>query len=182
MAANEYLNEIWSRILDGQPAAWRRLVESLAPLVYTAARRVGLDRRDAEDCAQQTWLDLYRSRQSVDHPKRLPVWLIRVVTRKAFRLQKKRAREAVVHGDLEPPAGPAPPDDLLEHLENLARLTLALDQLDGRCRQLLHEVFFSESDKSYADIARELGMPANSLGPTRSRCLARLRKILESME
>ncbi len=182
MATNDFLSDIWNQILDGQSAAWRQLVESLAPLVYTVAHRAGLNRRDAEDCAQQTWLDLYRSRHTVDHPERLPAWLIRVVTRKASRIRRRRTRENEVHRDLEAPAKPAAADDLLEHLENLARLTLALDQMDARCRKLLHEVFFAQHTKSYADIARELGMPVNSLGPTRSRCLAKLRKILESME
>ena len=182
MAKTDFLDDIWQQILIGDSASWRRLVESLAPLVFTAALRMGLDQRDAEDCAQQTWLDLYRSRHSVDHPNSLPAWLIRVASRKASRMIHKRIREGDMRYVVDPPAEPILPDEMLMELENIARLKLALEQLDGRCRLLLHEVFFAERDKSYADIARELKIPLNSLGPTRSRCLAKLRHIMVPME
>ena len=181
-ATNDYLGEIWQQVLDGKSAAWRRLVGSLAPVVFTAARRAGLDHRDAEDCAQQTWLDLYRGRHTVEHPSRLPVWLIRVATRKAFRLARKRSREAEIHGMMDSPSQAPLPDEVLTDLESLAKLQLALDQLEPKCRELLQAVFLDPSDSSYADIARRLGIPLNSLGPTRSRCLAKLRKIMNSME
>ena len=182
MSKTDFLDDIWQQILVGDSASWRQLVESLAPLVFTAALRMGLDQRDAEDCAQQTWLDLYRSRYSVDRPKGLPAWLIRVATRKASKMIRRRIREGELYRDADPPANPALSDETLVNLENIARLRLALDQLDGRCRQLLHEVFLADRDKSYADIARELKIPVNSLGPTRSRCLAKLRRIMVSME
>ncbi len=182
MAANEFLSEIWQQVLDGQAAAWRQLVISLAPVVYTSARRAGLDRRDAEDCAQQTWLALYRARQSVEYPERVPVWLIRVASRKAFRLARKRVREADARNQLPSPPPIALPDEVLADLESIARLRLAMDQLDTKCQQLLQAVFFNDHGASYGDIARQLGMPLNSLGPTRSRCLDKLRKIMDSTE
>ena len=182
MAETDFLEDIWQQILVGESASWRRLVKTLAPVVFTAALRMGLDRRDAEDCAQQTWLDLYRSRHSVVHPKGLPAWLIRVATRKASRMIHKRIRESDVYRAADSPNNPALPDETLVELENIARLNLGMEQLDNRCRRLLHEVFLAERDKSYADIAQELKMPVNSLGPTRSRCLAKLRRIMISME
>lgn len=181
-ATNGYIREIWQQVLDGNSSAWRRLVDSLAPVVFTAARRAGLDRRDAEDCAQQTWLDLYRSRATVEHPERLPVWLIRVATRKAFRLARKQTREKEMHKGIDLPSQPPLPDEVLSDLESLAKLQLALDQLEPRCRDLLEAVFFDPCGQSYRDIARGLGIPLNSLGPTRSRCLAKLRNIMDSME
>jgi RNA polymerase sigma factor (sigma-70 family) len=182
MAETDFLGDIWQHILTGDSASWRRLVESLAPLVFTAALRMGLDQRDAEDCAQQTWLDLYQSRHSVDHPKSLPAWLIRVASRKASRMIHKRVREGDIKYIADPPADPILPDEMLVELESIARLRLALEQLDGRCQRLVHEVFFAKRDKSYADIARDLKIPVNSLGPTRSRCLAKLRRIMVSLE
>lgn len=70
------------------------------------------------------------------------------------------------------------PDDELLSLERQAHIEIAMRRLDGRCRQLVEALFFAPSDKSYKDIAGALGIPANSLGPTRTRCLNKLRKIL----
>ena len=66
-------------------------------------------------------------------------------------------------------------------LERRAVLDLALDQLDPRCAKLLRALFLSDESQSYAEIAKSLGVTANAFGPLRSRCLKRLRKILEEM-
>jgi RNA polymerase sigma factor (sigma-70 family) len=105
-----------------------------------------------------------------------------VATRKAVRLAGHRSREAEMHRKMDLPPQPPLPDEALSDLESLARLQLALAQLEPRCRELLQAVFLDPSESSYRDIARRLGIPVNSLGPTRSRCLAKLRKIMNSME
>jgi DNA-directed RNA polymerase specialized sigma24 family protein len=53
-----------------------------------------------------------------------------------------------------------------------------MSQLPTTCRKVL-EALFSES-ATYERIAAELGIPSNSLGPTRTRCLEKLRRLLIS--
>ena len=74
------------------------------------------------------------------------------------------------------------PDEELLRLERYGQLITALAHLDARCRTLLHAVFLSPEEMSYRDIAKELGIPVNSMGPTRKRCLNKLKKILTEME
>ncbi len=178
---SDNLSDIWARVLRGDQAAWRRLVELLAPLAFSVARRSGLSMPDTEDCVQQTWMDLYRGRERIGDPQSLPAWLIRVTSRKAARIHSRTAsyQRARQHAPVPDPG--ALPDEGLRRLELSAQLRLGLNELGLKCKRLLRAVFFSPGDRSYADIARELGIPVNSMGPTRSRCLSKLRKILEDM-
>ena len=57
------------------------------------------------------------------------------------------------------------------------RLWAAVDELPERCRRLLRVVAF-ENRPDYARLATDLGMPVGSIGPTRGRCLAKLRVAL----
>ncbi|HOP07793.1 MAG TPA: sigma-70 family RNA polymerase sigma factor [candidate division Zixibacteria bacterium] len=174
-------DEIWQRVCEGDADAWRTLVYRYEALVYTVARRAGLSVSDAEDCAQYTWWMLYRSRHHIKDPRGLTKWLIRTTRRRSWRMVQSAQRSQQAHDEI-PDVKPTPlPDADLEQLERQADLEMAMLQLDERCRKLLHALFFEPQDKSYSDIAKELNIPANSIGPIRSRCLARLRKIMKQL-
>jgi RNA polymerase sigma factor (sigma-70 family) len=75
---------------------------------------------------------------------------------------------------------PAPlQDEQLAELQELHRVREAVDRLDPRSRQFVELVFLQEEPLPYAEIARRLGIAEGSIGPTRARCLAKLRQILE---
>jgi len=179
------LPSIWSRVERGDASAWQQLVDSYAGLVYTVARRAGLSAPDAEDCAQQTWLALYRNRKKIKDPTALPAWLIRSTQRNAVRICRKYAREAPTAG-ADSDSGrqvdsAALPDEIMAELESRAVLEAAVAQLDGRCRKLVTWLFLSSELISYSDASRRLGVKPNTLGSLRSRCLKRLRTILKDM-
>ena len=69
----------------------------------------------------------------------------------------------------------------MAELESQAVLEAAVAQLDGRCKKLVTWLFLSPRQISYSDISHRLGVKPNSLGPLRSRCLKKLRKILKDM-
>lgn len=173
--------DIWSRVLKADADAWAALVMRYEALVYTVARRTGLPGPESEDCAQQTWLALYRNRNAIKDPNRLPVWLIKTTQRRAIRLVRNLNRKATLAVPLDPTAVTPLPDEEVLRLERQAILEVALNRLDDRCGRLLRELFFAGGEKSYRDIAAELAIPVNSLGPTRSRCLKKLRRILSEM-
>lgn len=175
---SESIETIWIQVQSGSPAAWAALVRLLAPVVYSVPRRWGLDRSDSEDISQQTWLALYKSRDKIEDPVALPAWLINVASRKSRRLigGRIRNRELPASGGTDLP--PLPDQELLS-LERQAYLRLALTRLDGRCQRLVEALFLTYPPKSYQQIAKELGLKPNSLGPIRTRCLERLRRILE---
>ena len=175
------IEHIWKSVLAGDVHAWGELVRVYAALVNTVARRVGLKSLDAEDCAQHTWMSLYRNRRVIKDPQALPAWLIRTTHRQAVYLYKRRIRASEAESDraIEPQL--TLPDEEVHRLEQQAIIELALNRLDKRCKSLLQQLFFASDEKSYLQIARELGIAPNTMGPLRSRCLKRLRRILDEM-
>ncbi|UCC43529.1 MAG: sigma-70 family RNA polymerase sigma factor [Candidatus Zixiibacteriota bacterium] len=178
----ESVSVIWQRVLTGSSEDWTKLVTRYASLVYSVVLRFGLTGDDAADCAQQTWIALYKSRESIKDPTRLPSWLIRVASRKASRMVRRRAKELRALGQLAAESTVPPPEDDLIRLQERAQLNHAFEHLDDRCQEVLRAVFFAAPKKSYAEIATDMGIPVNSLGPTRIRCIKKLRRILEDLE
>jgi RNA polymerase sigma factor (sigma-70 family) len=150
--------------------------------VHTVALRVGLSEPDAEDCAQHVWMTLYRNRRSIKDPKALPSWLIKTTHRKAVEISKQFSRkEALEQGAAPSFDAVTLPDQELYELELRAVLQAAMGELDPRCRQLLSILYFSPDKKTYSEIARTIKVKSNALGPLRSRCLTKLKKILKNI-
>jgi RNA polymerase sigma factor (sigma-70 family) len=175
------IEDIWAEVIAGDPSAWEELVLKYAPLVYSVARKTGLRQSEAEDCAQQTWMALYTGRHTIRDPLHLPAWLTSTARRKATRTRRRLQRTNELHGNADTPAEVSQPDEAIIAMQRTAQLELAIEQLDEKCHQVLTEIFLAPENLSYRDLARRLGMPENSLGPTRMRCLKKLRKILERM-
>jgi len=174
------LRRLWKRVLAGDTAAWRKLVDSYSALVFTVARRTGLSEADAEDCAQDVWLTLYRSKRSLKDPQAIPAWLIRTTHRRAIALAL-RSHRAGIRGDGGQAADPKLPDHELLAIEREFLVREALRRLDPRCRLLVESLYFHKDQTSYKQLSTEIGISPNGLGPLRSRCLAKLAKILKNL-
>jgi RNA polymerase sigma factor (sigma-70 family) len=173
--------DIWNGVLKKDPAAWSKLVHRLGPLVFSVVRRSSLSSSDADDCAQQTWVALFQARHRIKDPDRIPAWLVRVASRTIAHTVRKRSNEArLIERTPESDDLPTPADDV-ERAESAALLRSAIESLNDRCRRMLLALFFAPGKKTYRDIARELGIPPNSFGPTRARCLEKLRRIMKEM-
>ena len=96
-------------------------------------------------------------------------------------MRTRLLKAAELHEQSDGPTAAPQPDEAIIELQRKAQLDFALEQLDGRCRELLNEIFYADENTSYKDIARKLGIAMNSLGPTRMRCLAKLKKILTEL-
>jgi RNA polymerase sigma factor (sigma-70 family) len=176
-----HINDIWNRVVESDPQAWRLLVQRFAGLVFSVASQVGLSESDAEDCAQQTWIALYRNRRSIRDPMTLPAWLIKTTRRRSVRMLQRLVRESSLAPSIDPRLDQPLPDHEILALERQAVLEAALRELDPRCRKVLEALFLAPESKSYGDIARSLGLATNTLGPLRSRCLKKLQVILKKM-
>src|SRR5262245_42743622 len=163
----------------GNPGAWERLVVKYRHLVYSIALRSRLDADQAGDVFQTVFLNLLRSVEDVHPQESLIPWLVTTARREAWRVarQTRRATEDDVVLDTLPAAGSTQDD--LEEIERQIAVRGSLDRLDARCRRLLEVLFYGDPAPSYADIARDLRMPVPSIGPTRMRCLEKLRRELE---
>jgi RNA polymerase sigma factor (sigma-70 family) len=157
------------------------LIVELTPLLWHVARAQGLDAANCADVVQTTWLNLLRSLSDIHTPAALTAWLVTATKREAWRTKDAHRQETLAgdeaFADLLD-AGPDPVEHALDG-DQRRRLWKAVEQLSGRCQQLLRVVAFTPRP-DYGLIANRLGMPRGSIGPTRGRCLAKLRELLIS--
>jgi RNA polymerase sigma factor (sigma-70 family) len=162
--------------LAGSEEDWRALVERYAPLVLSVPRRYGFGAAQAEDVFAEVCLALVRSLGRLRDAKALPQWLIRTAARATWEAARKQRTHAPP--DLPPLAGAAPPEQLVSLLEEEQLVRESLAAISERCRRLLELLYFTAPVPSYDQVARRMGMPRGSLGPTRRRCLDRMREHL----
>lgn len=175
---NARIGALLERARDGDRGALDDVVRELSPLLWRVARSQGVDAETASDVVQTTWLELLGRIGEIRSPQALTSWLVTTARRESWRL-KDRARRTSGDAqtlDVLPDPGPAPDHDLLvEERDRLLRKAFRL--LPERCRRLL-SVLAQVDRPDYAVVSEALGMPHGSIGPTRGRCLAKLRDLL----
>ena len=163
----------------GDAGAWDLLVQRFAGLVWAVARGYGLAASDADDVSQTTWLRLAEHLDRIRQPDRLGAWLAATARHEALRVIRRAERHVAIDtlDDRAPEDEPSADHRLLEE-ERDAALWEAVEALSPPCKTLLR-VMVSSPPPSYEEISAALGMPVGSIGPTRSRCLDRLRRRAE---
>jgi RNA polymerase sigma factor (sigma-70 family) len=163
----------------GDEAALDRLVHRLTPVLWHVVRAYRLDTATAEDVVQTTWFTLVRNAASVDDPRAVGRWLTVTARREAWRCSRASGREdRLPEEDLDrhESAAESPEGAAVREARDGA-LWAAVKQLSERCQRLVRLVAFVERP-SYAEVSAQLGMPVGSIGPTRARCLIRLRELM----
>ena len=180
--------ELIADCINGVPDAWEFLLMRYQRLIYSIPIKMGLSPNDAADVFQAVCLKLLANMPKLRHKDRISSWLTVTTRRESWRIAAQKKREHVTSfydrdeaASLlsELPSATAPLDQELEVIELQQVLRDAVEQLPDRCRQMIKMLFYQEGDMSYVEIARRLGIPRTSMGPTRARCLAKLRKLLE---
>jgi RNA polymerase sigma factor (sigma-70 family) len=159
----------------GEPRAWSALVARFGPYLTRVARAHGLSAAEAEDAVQETWIRALRNIRRVRDPHALGGWLATTARHESLRVSRRARRETPTDRELRPDACDDVAASELEAVEARAALLAALDALPGRNRELMLALF-SETEASYLEVAARLDMPVGSIGPTRGRCLAQLRR------
>lgn len=171
----------FARWRDGDARAMDELVRTMTPVLWHVVRAYGLDSMLAEDVVQITWLTLVRRHESIHDAHAVAGWLTTCARRQAWRTgqvhQRVRPTDDIVLAPLLPDDESA--EDRAQLADRDRRLWGAVGVLDDRCRRLLRIVAFEERP-DYAHIANDLSMPIGSIGPTRQRCLGKLRTALEA--
>ena len=171
--------QLWELIKSDDQKAWRTLVSRYNALVYSVAIRCGLSMTEAGDCFQTTWISLFKTRNKLQDPERLPAWLATTARREALRLRSARGGDPGDQAERELHDPSLLPDAELIQMERQSLLRAALARVDERCRRLLAAIFFEPEDLSYEEIAKRVGIAENSIGPTRRRCLEKLKTLVE---
>jgi RNA polymerase sigma factor (sigma-70 family) len=174
MSASPVANDdLLRRCGCGDDEAWQSLVSKYERLVYSIALREGLDPDDAADVTQEVFAALLSAVETIDQPDRLGSWLMTVTRRMTWRRRSNRRATAELDGVL------ATLDDPNDELVRAVWLYEAVSALGEPCSSIIVALFLDPAEPSYAEIALRLGRPIGSLGPTRARCLERLRLCLE---
>jgi RNA polymerase sigma factor (sigma-70 family) len=173
----ERLAEALERARAGDTRGLDEIVRELSPLLWHVARSQGVDRADVADVVQHSWLELVSRLHAIRSPSALTAWLVTTTKREAWRVNRRRQTPVdpatLVDVDAEVPD---PASGLIDDERDRA-LWRAFRQLSDRCRELLRVVAMVERP-DYAVVGEALGMPHGSIGPTRGRCLAKLRTML----
>jgi RNA polymerase sigma factor (sigma-70 family) len=169
----------FDRWRGGDEDALAELVRLMSPVLWHVVRATGLDSEAAEDAVQTTWLLLVRSAEAVQDPQAVGRWLCTSARREAWRTARTAGRVRTTDDEMldsRLPLQPSPEHEVVLDDER-ARLWQALGRLPDRCQKLLRIVAV-EPRPDYASISADLQMPVGSIGPTRSRCLDKLRAEL----
>lgn len=182
--------DLIARAASGDTGAWHALVDGFSGLVWSVARAHGLDRDDAADVFQTTWLRLAEHLERIRDPARVGAWLAVTARNEAYRMMRLRARcvPTAELADWWRPSAElvesATPEQIVIDNEQIAldreraRLVWSVfEQLPQRCRRLLR-MLMATPPPSYVEVAEALELPIGSIGPTRMRCLRTLRQAL----
>ncbi len=175
---------------QGESAAWALLVQRYQRLVYAIVTRAGLDGHTAADVFQTVFSRLLQHLPRLTQPDRLQAWIVTTAKREALLTLRQARRTVSMTRDTDDEDSASPGDQLaddaplaeaaLDDLQQLDLLRRSLDGLDSRCRSLLGLLFRDDDERlPYDEVARRMAMPVGSLGPTRARCLDKLRQLFK---
>lgn len=163
----------------GNEAQLGELIDLLTPILWHTVRGQRVEHDLAQDVLQTVWMTLVRSGASIADPQAVLQWLIVAARREAWRVVKKQDRDEPreIEADEVVAAADDAPEAVVLRSDTERRLWAHIQRLPGRCQALLRVIAFADRP-DYASVARSLGMPVGSIGPTRGRCLQKLRTTL----
>lgn len=179
--------------LDGRASAWNELVVRLERVVWKAVNMMTTDPDIRDDAFAATWLRLAERLDSIREPDKLPGWLTTTATNEVRQILRRRGRGEVSLTASWHAGSDDGPGDLAERLvgddgehvapvvraESNTEVRRAFAQLDEACREVLTVLVLADPPVPYDEASAMLGRPIGSLGPTRGRCLEKMRKLLE---
>lgn len=171
--------QLISSAVDGDQRSWSQLVDAFSGLVWSLLRSHGMYGAEAADIYQTVWLRCVEHLHGLRDPSMLAAWLATTTRRECYRVTRKRERVGS-NADLPEFADPTlkDPTESIVAGEQLHAFRTGLSRLGGNCEELLR-LLCVDPPVSYEDVSAALDIPKGSIGPTRQRCLERLRRIIE---
>jgi RNA polymerase sigma factor (sigma-70 family) len=173
----EDLGELVRRAASGDRCSWDALVALYGPMVWSIARRICRSSSEAADVSQTVWLRFVEHADSIKQPERVAAWLATTTRRECLRIVQRASRLVLVDDER---------DFDVENVSKVSEAGLLATERDavlweafGRLSttaQTLLTLLMIDPPMSYQDISDVLDMPIGSIGPTRARILAALRR------
>jgi RNA polymerase sigma factor (sigma-70 family) len=176
---NPVVTDLVTRAAKGEKQAWDALVERFIPLIWSICRNHRLSDADAEDVGQIVWMQLTGQLGKIRDPAALPGWLVTVTRRECLRVMDATHRLPmvgyVIDAEIIADERSAAAEQELLAAERHAALREAFATLSPSDQQLI-ALLLDDPPVSYAEISTRLGIPVGSIGPTRRRCVDKLRR------
>jgi RNA polymerase sigma-70 factor (ECF subfamily) len=174
---NEQLTDaaLVARCRQGDDEAWRELVDRFSRYVYAiAVQAFRLPESDAEDVFQEVFSRAYQHLESLRQDAAVRPWLGQLTRRLCIdRLRASSRERLVTDEELEPLEA----EDTMARLDDALTVHEALAEMPEHCQEILDRFF--ARDESYRTIGDALELPAGTIASRISRCLVRLRNVLE---
>ncbi|HUQ60979.1 sigma-70 family RNA polymerase sigma factor [Lentzea sp.] len=169
-----------SAAAEGDQSAWNEIVDRYTPLVVSVIYKHRLRPADAADVNQTLWLRLVEQIGRLREPEALPGWIMTTTRNECLRVLRVQQRTHLYDPLSESDALEAEQSDAeveadLLAMERRQALRDGFAELSEQCKRLLTKLM-TDPPPSYQVVSEELAMPVGSIGPTRIRCLAKLRK------
>jgi RNA polymerase sigma factor (sigma-70 family) len=164
--------QLVARARSGDHDAWRDIVERYSRYVYAIAASFRFRAQDVEDVFQDVFARAYEHLGTLRDDDALRPWLAALTRRLCIDRLRAGGREQLTD-ELEREGV----DDRLEELDEAFDVREALRTLPEHCREILDRFF--ARDESYRTIGDALELPAGTIASRISRCLRRLRGLLE---
>jgi RNA polymerase sigma factor (sigma-70 family) len=181
-AGSSNMSVLLCRAATGDVQAWSSLVSQYGRLIWSITARFKLMEDDGADVVQTTWLRLIEHIDRIQQPDRIGYWLAATARNECLRYVAARRRLVLVREntafDGVDYQGPQV-DEALLAAERVQVVREAIAHLPAQSQRLL-ELLMADPPIPYAEISDQLGVPLGSIGPTRRRCLAKLRVLLEA--
>lgn len=177
-------NELVVRCLAHEEAAWEEFVRRYANLIYATILKVQLPPEDVEEAFQSSMVAIHQQLPKLREPDRIVSWIVGISHRQAVNRIRARTREQATSDTelLTRPDETALPDADLVKLERIQHVREGMAQLSDRCQRLIQYLFFADPAPDYETISKTEGIPIGSIGPTRARCLDKLRTLLDETD
>lgn len=179
--------ELIQQLRAGDELAFKSLVENYQDLVYNTALGVVQNSEDAEDVAQEVFIQVYRSIDQFKGDARLSTWIYRITTTKALdhiRSRKRKKRFAFITSLFGPndelvhdPVDFQHPGVELDRKEQAALLFRMIAQLPEN--QKVAFTLHKTEELSYQEIADVMQLSVSAVESLLFRARQNLRKLLE---
>ncbi len=190
--SGDELSSLVAAALQRDEQAWQSLVRGLERVVWKAVVMMTADPEVRNDAFAATWLRLAERLPSIREPEKLPGWLTTTATNEVRQIVRQRGHDHLPFSGL--PGADGSGLDMLEQLsddagdraedlaeaERRSEVRDAFGRLDDGCRELITVLVLADPPLPYDEASERLGRPIGSLGPTRGRCLDKLKQLLET--
>ena len=171
--------ELVGLCLGGDQAAWETLIERYRRLIYSIPNKFGFSPSDCNDVFQTVCVKLIEHLSDLKDETKVSAWLITTTTRHCIHVQSLGRRDVSdADGMEEAPDTTVSMEQIRVSSDRQQKVRDTIAEMPERCRRLLSLLYLDSGNPSYEEISVTMSMPVPSIGPTRARCLDKLRRLL----